>query len=74
MDWEPTKANTARWVSQEELERRKEQGLCLRCGGKGHIIRNCKLKPAKRPAQAARAQVTQTSDEETSQEEESGKE
>ena len=75
MDWEPTKTNAASWVSQEELERRKEQGLCLRCGGKGHMIRNCKLKPAKRPAaHAARAQITQAGDEETSQAEESGKE
>ena len=69
MDWEPTKTNTASWVSQEELERQKEQGLCLRCRGKGYMIWNCKLKPAKRPAKVARAQITRAdtpSDEEMS--------
>ncbi len=67
MDWEPTKTNTASWVSQEELEQQKEQGLCLCCGGKGYMIWNYKLKPAKYPAaQAARAEITQASDEETS--------
>ncbi len=75
MDWEPTKTNAASWVSQEELERRKEQGLYLRYRGKGYMIRNCKLKPAKRPAaHATRAQVTRAGDKETSQVEESEKE
>ena len=39
------------------------------------MIRNCKLKPVKRPAaHAARAQITQAGGEEMSQAEESGKE
>jgi hypothetical protein len=39
----------AQWVSKDILEKRRSSNLCLRCGGKGHFISNCKLLPAKPP-------------------------
>jgi hypothetical protein len=50
MDWEPstgiaaarTKKKEPRWASPEETNRRREEGLCLRCGKEGHIVRHCK--------------------------------
>lgn len=62
MDWEPTKTNTAQWVSETELQRRRENGLCLRCGRSGHRIARCNMKPARRPLQAAPADVHSESD------------
>lgn len=56
MDWEPT-VNVAKWVSQDEIKRRKENNLCLRCGKDGHMIAACRMKPAKRPLQVAEANV-----------------
>ncbi len=62
MDWEPTKVSRtmqkenknlkgkrAKWVSQEELDRRREEYRCLRCGRSGCRIAQCPLLPAKRP-------------------------
>jgi Asp-tRNA(Asn)/Glu-tRNA(Gln) amidotransferase C subunit len=48
MDWEPSRTQTQRaaWVPQKELNRRRDEGLCLRCGKEGHFINACKLKPA----------------------------
>ena len=31
-----------RWASEDEVARRREEGLCLRCGRKGHIVKECK--------------------------------
>ena len=45
----------AKWVSKDELARRKEENLCLRCGKEGHMIRNCALGPAVRPVEAKKA-------------------
>lgn len=57
MDWEPTVSHTcspqrkrARWVSKEEIERRKQDGCCFRCGSAGHRIGQCPFLPAQRPA------------------------
>lgn len=58
MDWEPSRsqAQRAKWVSQQEIDRRRDDGACLRCGKKGHLISACKLKPAHNPnRQPARA-------------------
>jgi hypothetical protein len=47
MDWQPTTANQgasqkrAKWVSVEERQRRKENRLCIQCGGDNHFVRNC---------------------------------
>lgn len=59
MDWEPTKvgavqqgANPSRKrairVSTQEIERRRTNQLCIRCGGKGHFINKCELLPPER--------------------------
>lgn len=56
MDWEPTISHArnpqrkrARWVSGKEIERRKQEGCCFRCGSAGHQISQCPFLPAQRP-------------------------
>lgn len=39
----------AKWVDMAERERRKEKGLCFRCGTDGHRIRGCPYAPAIQP-------------------------
>jgi hypothetical protein len=63
MDWQPStrkaqvppdsqgERKRAQWVSKDTLEKRKNNNLCLRCGGKNHFISSCKLLPAKSPQQ-----------------------
>ena len=56
MDWEPTRVKTiqpthigkrrAKWVSLEEITRRKNNLLCVRCGTTAHMIKNCPYAPA----------------------------
>lgn len=57
MDWEPTISHArnpqhkrARWVSSKEIEQRKQDGRCFRCGSAGHRIGQCPFLPAQRPA------------------------
>jgi hypothetical protein len=56
MDWEPTHtfaASTnrrAKWVSMEEIQRRRSNRLCIRCGASGHMISSCQYAPARRPS------------------------
>lgn len=65
MDWEPTKTlqvaalqqanqrlqgKRAKWVSQEELQARKKENRCFRCGRKGCKVEQCPLLPARRPS------------------------
>ena len=40
----------AAWASPEEMQKRRDDGSCLRCGKQGHRIMTCKLRPAKRPS------------------------
>jgi hypothetical protein len=58
MDWEPTRAaaaqkggqkRRAQWVSQEELDKRRQERNCLRCGSPNHYVADCELLPARRP-------------------------
>jgi hypothetical protein len=62
MDWEPTKINKAvleqnkqlagkraKWVNRDEMERRRKEGSCFRCGRKECRIDKCPLRPARRP-------------------------
>jgi hypothetical protein len=42
----------AKWVNQNEIDRRRQYQLCIRCGGNNHRIRDCPLAPATRPQQA----------------------
>jgi hypothetical protein len=51
MDWEPTPRiaghrtiKEPRWAPPEEVERRKREGLCLRCGKDGHFVGQCRAK------------------------------
>lgn len=59
MDWEPTPAKVAtmnikyaKWVSQEELDNRRQTGRCIRCGATGHMVRECPYGPPRRPVKA----------------------
>jgi hypothetical protein len=65
MDWEPTRtfaaqslANAncrAKWVSMEEIQRRRSNRLCICCGASGHMISSCHYAPARRPSPAVAA-------------------
>ena len=64
MDWEPTRAaaaapsqdgqktKRAKWVSQEEMDKRRQEGRCFRCGASGHQINGCEFLNARRPTEA----------------------
>jgi hypothetical protein len=62
MDWEPTRAASAapqnnrskekrraKWVSLQELDKRRQEGNCLRCGGSGHFVNKCEYAKPRRP-------------------------
>jgi hypothetical protein len=57
MDWQPTtkvgtsKPRRAQWVNKQELDRRREQSLCLRCGDSEHFVRDCPYLAPSRPRQ-----------------------
>ena len=63
MDWEPTRAaaaapkngqkRRARWVSQEEMGKRRQEGRCFRCGSSEHQMHGCEFLPARRPAETS---------------------
>jgi hypothetical protein len=60
MDWQPTVASAtnqrrAKLVSKQEMEKRKQQNRCFRCGGSGHRINQCPYLPPKSPAHVATA-------------------
>lgn len=58
----------AKWVSPDELECRRREGRCFRCGRDGCSIRQCPLLPAKPPQQALqRPRVTTAAVEESNQ-------
>lgn len=63
MDWERTKVNTAnsqrkaKWVSDGELQERRERRVCLRCGRKGHFIKQCNQSPATPPTRVSRTRT-----------------
>jgi len=61
MEWQPSVATSAtsprraKLVSKEEMEKRKQQNRCFRCGGSGHRINQCPYLPPKSPAHVAAA-------------------
>jgi hypothetical protein len=66
----------AKWVSHEEIGKRKEAGNCLRCGKSNHFVKDCFLAPAKRPSgipapvKSKKAKVEETTSEDESSDEE----
>ena len=44
-----SQAPRAKWVTQDELTRRRNTGSCLRCGGDGHFVSNCTYRAAVNP-------------------------
>jgi hypothetical protein len=59
MDWQPTSTTAnqsnaerkrAKWVSGKEIQRRREKGLCVRCGAEGHYVQCCPYLAARRPS------------------------
>jgi hypothetical protein len=50
-------APRAPWISMEERERRREEGLCMRCGKANHRQKTCRLRPALRPSNVRVAMV-----------------
>jgi hypothetical protein len=68
MEWEPTRAaaanptrsgqkRRARWVSPEEIEKRRQERRCFRCGASEHQLAGCEFLPARRPVEARPAQA-----------------
>jgi hypothetical protein len=65
MDWEATPTTAAapstwkepRWASPKEIERRKSEGLCLRCGQDGHMVRYCRTKLVQKRKEEGRVAV-----------------
>lgn len=60
MDWEPSKSvnvsnlgakmmKRATWVTKDILEQRREKGVCVRCGHKGHRSPKCNFLPPLKP-------------------------
>jgi hypothetical protein len=74
MDWEPTASRStqsahgktngkrARWVTREELEHRRKDGKCLRCGATGHHVRQCPFLPAQRPTTVSKVSAVDVAD------------
>ncbi|KAF1938278.1 hypothetical protein EJ02DRAFT_294231, partial [Clathrospora elynae] len=69
MDWQPTvahqgasKKGQAKWVTPEERQRRKDNRLCIQCGGSGHFVKNCPYERPQPPhtSKAGKASVTTT--------------
>ncbi|KAI0991971.1 hypothetical protein K3495_g16215 [Podosphaera aphanis] len=55
----------AKWVPSKELERRRKEGLCIRCGNKGHHIALCHFLPPERPETAVKSTSMQVQQIET---------
>jgi hypothetical protein len=47
----------AKWVSHEEIGRRRTNGSCIRCGDDSHMIRDCSFLPAQNPNRQQQARL-----------------
>ncbi|RMJ20718.1 hypothetical protein PHISP_08412 [Aspergillus sp. HF37] len=68
------RAKRATWASDEEVQKRRSKGSCLRCGSQDHLVRQCSLQPARRPAQLAAVRATDDDQGEEDKDDDSGKE
>ena len=57
---------TNRKLTPEERQRRKEKGLCMFCGAKGHLAKDCRKAAASASAKGRSAQAAASSSEESS--------
>ena len=48
------KKTRARWVSTKEIQRRRDNRLCIRCESDNHFLRACEQLPAQRPETSVR--------------------
>lgn len=63
MDWQPSQVNATRtnqprreyWGTPEEIAQRRKEGLCLKCGRKGHLVRDCRAPTNRQLAKIAAA-------------------
>jgi len=55
MDWTPTlgamgpRTRRAQWGTPAQIQQRRDEGSCFRCGQQGHQARQCRTKAAVRP-------------------------
>lgn len=52
------KPQRARWVPEEEIQKRRQERRCFRCGASAHIVSECPYLPATRPRATGIACVT----------------
>lgn len=48
----------AKWVSEKERQKSRDNNLCLRCGASGHYVGSCPYQPAVPPSNNVRTQAT----------------
>jgi hypothetical protein len=49
MTTESRKSQRARWVPEEEIQKRRQERRCFRCGASAHMVSGCPYLPAIRP-------------------------
>lgn len=52
------KLQRARWVVEEEIQKRRQEKRCFRCGASAHMVSECPYLPARRPRTTGVASVT----------------
>ena len=63
MEWEPTRtvvvanAQGVQWASEKEINRRRKEKLCLKCGSSEHFVRTCDSEPEEKGSYQKKRQV-----------------